>query len=787
MIQAFPAPRAVLVFVLGVPLTVAACNSGAEIDTFGGGGSPPAQPLAVDFALRTDLSLGATQTSDAIAVDLDGDGRADLVEANFLDGTIRSALRDALGGYALTEVVPGNGGAVWRLGSGDVDGDGLVDIVAVEVQGAPGSDPAITVFLQDAPGSFGAVVSEPLAGNPIDVDVIPSEFSPLFGGVPNGDLIAVAENGAGDQVSLWRWDGAGLELAGTLNSAALGLGSPLTLAAIDLGHDDLMDLVVGEVDVAGDLPDRVIAYPANGAGGVGAPIPLALSSVPILERVGDVDANGFDDIGVAQLDADTAQVLLFDASGLSEVFNIAFTGGTSSIVFGDLDGQGGLDVAATVLLTQELIVRLAVPPGTASLAFGAPIVLNAGFLPRTVAAVELNDDGLLDLLCPSNVDVSLLFGDGTGNFRAARGYPVGSQPVSVRAADFDGDLDLDLVSVDVFQRQVSFLDNVDGAGHFALVAEIPFEVPASEELPGGLDVGDVDDDGDVDVIIAQHALNEVRVVHNPGTTVAGFNTTTYEIYGLGSMLYGVALGDVNGDAAPDILVSSSGDDTARVLLNDPLTPGQFNQQLPIALPFSPAAVICEDLDGDGDADAAFTGLLSVEVDGVGPGPVLGVLAGDGQGKFALQAALPVDTVGATLASGDFNGDDLNDLVAGQPALAFEQVWVYLSTGGFQFEGTPLSVDGSPGAVSVADVNNDGDLDIVIPTGEGELRVALGDGTGAFPVIEPPGVGTWPVPLGTAFSAFEDVDGDFLPDLVMVSPKAPNVWIGRNVSVELPSM
>ncbi len=785
MIQASCAPRAPFLLALGTSLALASCSSGAEVDVFGGGGTPPAQPLEVDFGLRTDLFLGATQVSDALAVDLDGDGRADIVEANFLDGTIRSALRDALGSYALTEVVPGAGGAVWRLGSGDVDADGLVDVVAVEVVGAPGTEPAVTVFLQDAPGSFGATLSATLAGNPIDLDVIPDELSPLFGGVPGGDVIAVAENYS-HQISLWRFDGAGLELAATLDSSSIGLGAPLTIAGLDVANDGLMDLVVGEVHVAGDTqPDRVIIYPANGTGGYGAPLAQAISAVPILEEVGDLDGNGFADVAVAQLEAPSAQVLLFDAGGVSEVFEIGFPGGTSSIVFGDLDGQGGADVAATVLLTQELIVRLAVPPGSATLAFGEPLVLNAGFLPRTVAAVELNDDAFLDLLCPSNADVSLLFGDGAGEFRAAHGYPVGSAPVYVVPADLDGDLDQDLVTVDVFQRQVSFLDNVDGLGRYVLAAEIPFEVPASEELPGGLDVGDCDGDGDQDVVIALNAMNEVRVVHNPGGSVAGFNTTTYEIYGLGSMLFGVALADLNGDDALDIVVSSSGDQSARVLLNDPAAPGQYLQQAPIALTFEPYAVICEDLDGDGNMDAAFTGLMGTE--GVGGGPVLGVISGDGQGGFTVQAALPIDTVGSSLASGDFNSDGFADLVAGQPALAFEQVWVYISIGNFEYEGTPLALDGSPGSVEVADVNRDGDLDILIPTGEGELRVALGDGTGAFPVLEPPGLGTWPVPLGTVFSAFSDVDGDELPDLVLVSPKTPNVWIGKNESVEIPEM
>jgi hypothetical protein len=665
-----------------------------------------------------------------------------------------------------------------------VNGDGLVDVVAVEVDGIPGSSPAVTVFFQDAPGSFGPVVSETLAGNPIDVDVIPSGLSPLQDGVAIGDVIVVAETGS-DQVSIWHWDGAGLALAATLDSSAIGLGAPLTVAALDVGDDGLMDLVVGEVQVAGGGADRVIGYPADGAGGFGTPIVLSPSSVPVLEEIGDVDGNGYADVGVAQLSSEVAQILLFDGGGLAEVVLVDFPGGTSSIVFGDLDGQGGVDVAATVLLTQELVVRLAQSAGPGTPVFGDPIVLNAGFLPRTVAAVELNDDGLLDLLCPSNSDVSILLGDGTGDFRAAHGYPVGSQPVLVRASDLDGDLDADLVVVDVFQRQVSFLENLDGQGHFALAAEIPFSEPSIEELPGGFDLGDLDVDGLAEVVIALHALNELRVVHNPGS-VAGFKTTTFDSYVLGSLLYGVALGDVNGDELVDVVVSSNGDQTARVLLNDAAIPGQLLEQAPVALPFAPAAVVCEDLDGDGDRDAAFTGLVTIPLDGIS-GPVLGVLAGEGTGAFTFVAALPVDTVGSSLASGDFNQDGLADLVAGQPALAFEQVWVYLSLGEFDFEGAPLAVDGSPGAVDVADVNRDGDLDILIPTGEGELRVALGDGTGAFPVIEPPGLGTWPVPLGTAYSAFEDVDGDGLPDLVTVSPKTPDVWIGRNASVELPKM
>jgi hypothetical protein len=128
-----------------------------------------------------------------------------------------------------------------------------------------------------------------------------------------------------------------------------------------------------------------------------------------------------------------------------------------------------------------------------------------------------------------------------------------------------------------------------------------------------------------------------------------------------------------------------------------------------------------------------------------------------------------------------------DLVAGQPSLFNEDVWCYMSMGGFEFEGYPMPIGGSPGAVNLFDVNRDGDLDLLVPTGEGKLKLALGDGNGTFPVIEPPAAGGWPVPVGAVFSALADLDGDGLPDLVMVSPKTPNVWVGKNVSVEIPAM
>ena len=754
----------------GALFLAAGCSdSGADIDTFGGG-SPPVLPLAVDFNLRTDLLLGASQVADALAVDLNGDGRADLVEANFNDHTLRVALRDALGGYS-TDFVLNTTGAAWRLGAGDVNGDGLLDLISVEVSDDFGGTPGVSVFFQDAPGSFGGGSGHlDLSLNPLDLDVIPGHASSLPGLI--GDLIVVAEKEA-KRVSLLCWTGSQLLLAATLDSSPLGLGEPLTLAAVDLMADGQMDLVVGEVNVDGPMPDRLVVYPAE-AGGYGAARFLDNTSVPVLDNVGDVDGNGFDDVGVALLGASGAQLVRFDAAGDAVTDVIDLPGDASSVVFGDFDASGEMDVAATLLGSQELIVRLSDDLG----GYGEPVRYNVGFLPRAVAAVELTDDGAVDLLCASNGDLNILPGDGRGDFQAARGFAVGSQPVLVECVDLDNDEDLDAISVDVFQRQVGFLENADGLGHFVLVSEVPFPEPAEKELPGGFAVGDVDGDFLPDVVLALHAMGEVHVLRNPGS-VSFVPAAPGDIYTVGSELYGVDLVDVNGDQALDVVVSSSGDNTLRLLLNDPQDPGSFTEAPAVDLPFSPAAILAVDLDGDEISDLAFTGTQP-------GGAILGVLAGDGLGNFGVENVVPVDTVSATLACGDFNGDGLCDLVTGQPALAFSQVWVYVSRGAFTYDAAPVTIGQSPGAVNVADVDRDGALDLLVPLGEGQLRVAFGDGQGGFPDVEPPLPGQWPVPDGTTSSSFSDVDGDTLPDLILVSPRTPNVWVGFNSSVEIPT-
>src|ERR1700694_658253 len=117
-----------------------------------------------------------------------------------------------------------------------------------------------------------------------------------------------------------------------------------------------------------------------------------------------------------------------------------------------------------------------------------------------------------------------------------------------------------------------------------------------------------------------------------------------------------------------------------------------------------------------------------------------------------------------VAIGDLNGDNKPDVVVANPSL--DNIGIFLNTGnGTLGPGTFLSVNGLPDSVSLADVNSDGHLDIVLAVADSSggkgLQLMLGDGHGGFaaPVaVSTPGAS----PVGNTVIA--DFNGDGFPDI-----------------------
>ncbi|OGX84594.1 hypothetical protein BEN48_02315 [Hymenobacter glacialis] len=230
--------------------------------------------------------------------------------------------------------------------------------------------------------------------------------------------------------------------------------------------------------------------------------------------------------------------------------------------------------------------------------------------PISVAVGDVDGDGDLDLLTahypfgPGTRTVGVRLNNGSGTFAGASDVAVGNSPGSVVLGDVDGDGDLDLLTANDVDNTVSVRLN-NGSGTFAGGSDV-----AVGNGPYSVVLGDVDGDGDLDLLTANYYSNTVSVRLNNGSgTFAGDSDVA-----LGNGPGSVVLGDVDGDGDLDLLTANSGSNTVSVRLNN--GSGTFAGGSDVAVDKSPISVVLGDVDGDGDLDviaASFTNTVSVRL------------------------------------------------------------------------------------------------------------------------------------------------------------------------------
>ena len=712
--------------------------------------------------------------------DLNGDGLQDIVELSSHSNELIVGLGLADGTYLPTTVLP-TPAQPWSLSLGDYDGDGRTDF-AVGCM----SDPLPTIaevggqlalYLQDEFGDFALVDTTPLEGSPMDLTTLDAGGGD-FDSAGRDDLLAAVRTA--NAVQQLRWESGSWILMGELTPGTAGLAgsTPLTVTTMDLEGDGDLDVVVGEEEIEG-APDRVVAYRGDGFGGfLPAEVVLPLVHGPVVSAQGDVDGDTFEDLSVAQFGGTSAMLVRGSAAGLMDIVEVDFGEALGGAVWTDLDGDELFDVAATLVANQGVGVRFQIAGGTSTLTgplFDDLTAYNVGWAPHDLYVRDLADpiDGLPDLVCANSGDVSILFNHGDRKFLGARGHHVGGRPRNVAAADLDQDGIVDAVVLDQHQKQAVFLRGM-GDGTFTTTAEVAMD-PTAADTPGHLLVRDFDADGKLDVLVSVFDAGELRLMRNPGPSLDFGTPSLTDKTTVGTEPLGLDAADFNSDGHLDVVVANSFDSSVQLLLGDGT--GAFAAQTPLVLGGHTAAVHTGDLDGDGFADAAVT-LANPD----NSNPRIALLKGDGAGGLVLQGSHPLGAISSTVQVADLDLDGDVDLVFGQSTVFTDEITILLNQGAFTFSASTLVVGADPGSLSIADIDEDGDPDLVVPIGSGELRLALGDGTGAFPEVVPlPGSPfNLPVPYGTRHSAFTDLDGDGLADLLMVSPDSDRLWTARNM-------
>jgi hypothetical protein len=682
------------------------------------------------FSTKTDFTAGGSPIAIYIG-DINGNGKSDIVVANYSSHSVSVLLNTTTTGGATPSFSAktdfATGMQPYSIAVDDFNGDGLPDIAVANY-----SSMSFSVLLNTtSPGattpSFSAKTDFAMEHSPMCVSI----------GDLNGDNkpdIAVADYGQ-SVISVF------------LNTTTPGAATPSFSSRIDIS--------------AGDY-----AYP---------------SSVCI----GDLNGDGMQDLVMTIFNYQAAVLLNTTLPGSSTVSFSGITSyaagsGARSISLNDFNGDGKKDIAvANSNVSNVSILLNTTVPGATSPTFSSKTEFTTGNNASALSIGDLNGDGKPDLITANgmfaNSNASVLLNTTTPwatspTFTAKTDFVTGNRPYSVAIGDINGDDKPDFAVANNLSSSVSVYLNTTTIGVSTPVLsanEADFETGTS---PYSVAISDINGNGMPDLAVANTGNNYVSVLLNtttPGSAV--FSFSTHIDFLTGSAPRSVALGDLNGDGKPDMVVANSSSISVSIYLNT-TTPGAstptFTTKSDFTTGFTPYSVSLCDLNGDGKLDLAVANYssasASVFLNTTTPGASVP--------NFTAKTDFTVGSNPYSVSSADLNGDGKPDLVLANGGSNSISVLINTTTPGASAPTfttkTDFTTGSNPRSVSIGDINGDGKPDLATAnynstsasvflntTTPGSLTPVFSEKTDYTTELYP------------TFVSFGDFNGDFKPDII----------------------
>ncbi|MFQ5503628.1 MAG: FG-GAP repeat domain-containing protein [Planctomycetota bacterium] len=515
------------------------------------------------------------------------------------------------------------------------------------------------------------------------------------------------------------------------------------------------DVAVEDFDKDGH-PDLVLALPTNDyvlfndrrgrfASRVTRLAPQRSGLPSLALATGDVNGDGLADVFVGEgpnpfLPSNNRLYLNNGASAFTEVTKTHLPvdrDWTSAAALGDVDGDGDLDL---VTANGFAVLRVA---------FQNRLYLNGGkgrFTDATSTRMPTALDTTVSLLLAdidADKDLDLIFGNtsgepckiylnnGKGVFSdSKRDFQTVEATNAMALADVDSDGDPDLLTgnglLPSYKGVQDRLYLNDGKGVFsdATLARMP----KVSEFTSVLELGDIDRDGDADVVLG-HPVGRTSLYLNDGRGT--FSDATAHRLPLDlERRQGLVLEDLDRDGDPDIVVIG-GNTPPRLFVNDGkgffINASSATRYVPDTAFGAIQSACLADLDGEGSLDLVYA------TDSHGQFHYVN----DGKGEFrgapgsGLSAAKKVSA--RTVVAGDVDRDGDNDLVFG--ATFQTQTRLFLNDGKGTFtDVTATHLPASRGQthhIALLDVDGDGDLDLLLANFSKQNRLFENDGKGRY--------------------------------------------------------
>jgi len=713
-------------FLFAIGVTAGDIDGDGDIDLIGANDQLPGEENSsivwwsnddgegTDWTQRTIVAqFNGARTIRAVDIDLDGD--LDVLAAGLSADAVRwweNVNGDGLI-WATRTVVAGLDGAI-TVFPGDIDGDGDIDIAS----GASFAGGVRWHENLDGAGQSWAVQTinfsydTPRAVNIADID-----------GDGDADVLATSE--LEDEVTWWEnLDGVGI--LWQERSIDTFVEGPNSLRTGDIDSDGDLD-----VAVAGGLSDAVYWFENVGGDGLLWNLRTVDDTLnfPNSIEIADMDADGdLDLLGTDALNDFVRWWENVDGGGTEwtdRTVENTFDG-ASAVVAADFNGDGVVDLAGAAAVGFDIVWwRNGAIHREASFA-DEIIISDVVSEAHEVFPVDVNSDGKNDLIVASGADNTVYWYE-TGNLNPLSYTErivtnVADGATGVWADDIDGDGDIDVLTASVQDDSLRWHENNGGD------PPVFFRRDLSTLATGAVSItaGDLDADGDLDIVGGSRGDDTIRWFENSGTDPAVFNELTVSTSA--DSVRSVRVADVNGDGHLDILSASRNDDTVRWHENSGSQPPLFTDRVISNTVVGARAVTAADLDRDGDLDIIAAADLGNEV--------VWFENGGGANPTFLQRALPGVVFGAiSVDAKDIDTDGDIDIVAAARDEGTLYLFENIGTTPPTFVRSTVQEGLSLIQSAIAtDLNGDSDLDLVATT-LSEYRIGFYENCGGQYSIE----------------------------------------------------